>query len=96
MSNRSTGNAEHVSYLFLGDLCSTSWSFETNLMCLLMTMRRHIKSIKAPSFVFLIPGPIIEEIVTLEFIDQITKEKAADQRFRLKGKQAPSGWYKFQ
>ena len=45
---------------------------------------------------FLIPGPIIEEIVTLEFIDQITKEKAADQRFRLKGKQAPSGWYKFQ
>ena len=53
MSNRSTGNAEHVSYLFLGDLCSTSWSFETNLMCLLMTMRRHIKSIKAPRlFVF--------------------------------------------
>ena len=47
VSNRSTGNAEHVSYLFLGDLCSTSWSFETNLMCLLMTMRRHIKSIKA-------------------------------------------------
>ena len=45
---------------------------------------------------FLIPGPVIEEIVTLEFIDQITKEKAADQRLRLKGKQAPSGWYKFQ
>ena len=49
---------------------------------------------------FLIPGPIIEELITFEFMD-VQQAKAADQitkekRFRLKGKQAPSGWYKFQ
>ena len=59
---------------------------------------------------FLIPGPIIEELPTFEFkdvynleteINAVQEAKAADQitkekRFRLKGKQAPSGWYKFQ
>ena len=61
-------------------------------------------------FCCLIPGPIIEELPTFEFkdvynleteINAVQETKAADQitnekRFRLKGKQAPSGWYKFQ
>ena len=55
-----TGNAEHVSYLFLGDLCSTSWSFDTNLMCLRMTMRRHITSIKASFQVLLLKNDALQ------------------------------------
>ena len=55
-------------------------------------------------------GPIIEELPTFEFkdvynletaINAVQEAKATDQntkekRFRLKGKQAPSGWYKCQ
>ena len=52
-------------------------------------------------------GPIIEELPTFELkavytqteINAVQEAKAADhitkeKRFRLKGKQAPSGWYK--
>ena len=44
-------------------------------------------------FWFLIPGPIIEELITFEFPPQPPPPQ--EKRFRLKGKQAPSGWYKF-
>ena len=52
----------------------------------------------------MIPGPTIEELIdagtqTEPLPKQMPRKKGVERkekRFRLSGKQAPSGWYKFQ